>query len=359
MSRRAWTLVGALAAAFPAAAEPTVSPLDLGFKVREFRGPGSYLAQIAPSADPALRQPGRAGPLVLVWGDEGAAALTLANGEVAIVRLKGSPANLGERPTDAIPDARQQSAGPLKAYFAAPRTDYAHGVLGDAVEAGTLIVQERQPVPPGGGVQRVPVATSRVEAGPDAVFEDLEPRLADLDGDGTPEIVVVKSYKDRGAALAVVAKRAGQWRVAAETPPIGSPNRWLNPAPIADLDRNGRPEIVVVRTPHIAGLLQVWAYEGGALAMRAEREGYSNHALGSPALDLAAAADIDGDGSPEIVVPTLDRRAVAIVSGRNLAERARIPLPARAEGGLAVLGQGAGARILVALEDGRVVLVKP
>src|SRR5450759_5210021 len=34
----------------------------------------------------------------------------------------------------------------------------------------------------------------------DAVFEDLEPRLADLDGDGHDEIIVVKSYLKRGSS---------------------------------------------------------------------------------------------------------------------------------------------------------------
>jgi hypothetical protein len=35
------------------------------------------------------------------------------------------------------------------------------------------------------------------------VFEDLAPRLADLDGDGKAEIIVVQSHRDLGARLAV------------------------------------------------------------------------------------------------------------------------------------------------------------
>ena len=55
----------------------------------------------------------------------------------------------------------------------------------------------------------------------DAVFEDLEPRLADLDRDGHDEIVVVKSYLKRGSSLAVIAEHRGKYEIVAETPPLG------------------------------------------------------------------------------------------------------------------------------------------
>ena len=68
-----------------------------------------------------------------------------------------------------------------------------------------------------------------------SVFEDRKPRLADLDGDGTDEIIVVRSYLDRGAALSIVKLKAEGLEIVAETPAIGRANRWLNPAGIAVL----------------------------------------------------------------------------------------------------------------------------
>jgi hypothetical protein len=349
-----------LAALAGPAGAAEVSVLLLPFRIAEFRGPDSYLSRIAPTADPALRRPGREGPLALAWGEGGAAALVLADGEVSAIPLRGNPAGLGERPSEAIPQARQAAAGAVKTYLASPRTDYAHGVLGDAVEAGTLVIEERRPVPAGAGVQKVPVTVTRLEAGPDAVYEDLEPRLADLDRDGMPEILVVRSTKAGGAALVVASRREDAWRIVAETPAIGTPGRWLNPGPVADFDRDGRADIVVVRTPHLEGRLQIWTWDAGALRLAHERAGYSSHALGSTALDNAAAADLDGDGPPEIVVPTLDRASLAVLAVRKgIEERARIALPAAAGRGLAVLGTGRAARILVALEDGRLAVVKP
>jgi hypothetical protein len=192
------------------------------------------------------------------------------------------------------------------------------------------------------------------------VFEDVEPRLADLDRDGTPEILVVKAYRDKGPALAVIGKRDGAWSMLAETPPAGEPRSWLAPAAAAAFEGNGKPGIALVRTPHVQGMLQLWSFDGGKLALRHEAVGYANHVFGSAALDNAAAIHVEGDGRPGLAIPTQDRKALAILSLRDgIREVARVPLPAPAGRGLAALGQGKGTHIVVALEDGRVVVVRP
>jgi hypothetical protein len=235
-----------------------------------------------------------------------------------------------------------------------------HGALGAGGEARELVVSERQPVAMGGGVQKVPIERTRVGAGTDAVFEDREPRLVDLDVDGGTEVLVVKSYQAKGSALAVVAKRDGAWRVVAETPAIGHPQRWLNPAAVGTFQGDGKPAIALVKTPHLDGVLQVWAYDGSKLVLRNEAAGYTNHVFGSPAQELAAAVDLDGDGVPELAIPTLDRGSLAILSLKGgIKELRRIALPAKAAMGVAALGSGRTAHILVGLEDGRVVDIRP
>ncbi|CAA9312783.1 MAG: hypothetical protein AVDCRST_MAG90-570 [uncultured Microvirga sp.] len=346
-----------------ARAEPSVTLLPLGFEVTEFRGPGSRLATVLSSSD-ALRGE-RLAPdqkVIAVWGKTGGAALTLAGRELRTVPLGPSIADAAERETarSAIPGSRLQAAGPLTAYLSDSTEDYRHGVLGDAVEAKAVSIVERQPVAIGPDPKPVPTRTAKVPAGDTAVFEDLEPRLADLDGDGAPEIVVVKSSSERGSSLAVIGRREGAWAIVAETPPIGQPNRWLNPAAIADFDGDGKTDIALVRTPHLDGVLQLWTFDRGRLALRHEAAGYSNHALGSTALDNAAAVDLDGDGRPELVIPTLDRTALAVLSLKGgVKEIRRIALPARVLRGVAALGAGKDAHLLAALEDGRVALVRP
>jgi hypothetical protein len=357
-------IVVALATAFVGAAQAqSVTVLPLDFKVAEFRGPGSQEAKIVPTTDALRRHRLGSGPIVVVWGEGRAAALYLAEGELKILPFtppSGEGPSLGEAPRDAIPGSRVQSAGAVTVHLAGPTTAYVHGALGGVGEARDLVITERQPVAMSGGVQKVPVERTRIEAGPDAVFEDREPRLADLDGDDAAEILVVKSYQAKGSALAVLGKREGAWRVITETPPLGQAQRWLNPAAVAAFQGDGKPAIALVKTPHLDGVLQVWAYDGGKLVLRHEAPGYSNHVFGSAAQELAAAVDLDGDGVPELAIPTLDRGSIALLSLKGgIKELRRIPLPAKAATGVAALGSGKTAHILVGLEDGRIADVRP
>lgn len=345
-------------------AEPSVAVVPLEFRVEAFRGPDAYLSKILPTSDVIGRdKPAGIDRAVTVWGPGGGAALFLRNGEIRTLAWPPSDAMppLPEAPRGAVPGSRMQTAGPLTVYLSEPRTDHPHGALGEPVEAGRVTIAERQPLEGHATSARtVPVRTSHVSAGPDAVFEDREPRLFDLDGDRSPEILVVKSYRDKGSALAVIGRREGAWTILAETPPAGEPMRWLNPAAVADFDGDGKADVALVRAPHRDGLLQLWTWGKGALTLKHEKAGYSNHAHGSAALDLAAAVDIDGDGRPELVLPTLDRGSLAVLSFKGgVKELRRIALPARALTGVAALGTGKAAHLLVGLEDGRVADVRP
>ncbi|WP_137044067.1 VCBS repeat-containing protein [Pseudolabrys sp. FHR47] len=235
-----------------------------------------------------------------------------------------------------------------RAWFAAPTKRYGHAVLGDDIEAGSLVIE----TPDG--------ASHTVALGDDAVFEDLTPRLADLDGDGHDEIVVVKSYLKRGAAIAVIAQRNGRYRVVAETTPLGAPNRWQNPAGIADFTGDGKIDIALVRQPHAVGALELWTYDKGRLRQTASLNGFSNHVIGSPALGMSAVADVDGDGTPDLALPSFDLTRLRIMSFRPAPrEIARIALPSNAAGNIGIIARnGAPPALAVALADGTLVVVR-
>jgi hypothetical protein len=208
------------------------------------------------------------------------------------------------------------------AWLAVPTARYAHGVLGDAIEAAALAVRVRHG------------AELRFELPADSVFEDLEPRVMDLDADGRDEIMVVRSRRDAGASLLVLGVRGGQIRALAETPAIGLPNRWLNPLGAADVDGDGRSEVLVVLTPHIGGTLVVYDYSVRGFTEKWRLSGFSNHIIGSRELALHAFHDVDGDGTLDVILPSADRRELRILSfaGGRSRELKRVALPAPVTG---------------------------
>jgi len=178
----------------------------------------------------------------------------------------------------------------VDAQYAGPTTRYAHGVLGDAVEWGTLelVVEDW-----------ASTTTLRIILPEDRVFEDVAPRLADVDGDGKPEVVVVETQVDTGAQLAIY-DETGK---IASTPHIGRPNRWLSPVGVADLDGDGFVELAYIDRPHLAKALRIWRYRNGALEHVADQLGLTNHRIGE--------RDIGGgvrscDGVVEMITASAD-----------------------------------------------------
>jgi hypothetical protein len=230
-----------------------------------------------------------------------------------------------------------------RAWLADPTDRYRHGVLGDAIEAGSLVIE------------RSDGRIGTVASGAGAVFEDLLPRIATLDG--VDRIVVVKSYLQHGSALAII--DAGSMKIIAETPPIGHAHAWLNPAGIADFDGDGSTDIAFVRQPHVAGLLQLWSWQHRQLRKVAEVPDVSNHFIGSKALGMSWTADFDADGHPDLAVPSLDRRSLRLIAFvPKVHDIARIPLPARVATNIGSTGIGGRPGLVAGLEDGRLVIIR-
>ena len=187
----------------------------------------------------------------------------------------------------------------VSAQYTDPTDRYAHGILGDAIEWGTLVIT-------------TDTGTRRFTLSQDRVFEDVAPRLLDLDNDGTPEVVVIETLASNGAQLAIY-DATGK---IAFTPHIGRTNRWLAPIGAADLDGDGAIEIAYVDRPHLAKTLRVWRYEGGAMTHVADLEGLTNHRIGEA--DIGGGIRDCGDG-PEMITASSDWRnvmATTLVDGQ-------------------------------------------
>lgn len=196
------------------------------------------------------------------------------------------------------------------AAYDGPTARYPHGALGDDIEWTALTARLRPD--PGCG----PATALRATLPPELVFEDTAPRLADLDGDGRPELLTVESHQQKGARLAVWGLRDASLSRIATTPYIGTRFRWLAPVGAADLDGDGHVEIAYIDRPHLAKTLRIWRFRDGRLTEVASLPGLTNHRFGDP--EIHGGIRSCGDG-PEIVLADAGwsrALAVRLVSGR-------------------------------------------
>lgn len=160
-----------------------------------------------------------------------------------------------------------------------------------------------------------------------AVFEDTAPRLVDFDNDGSPEIITVVSYLNRGAAIRIWDlgeipddPMQSPLTVFAEGEPIGTRFRWLAIVGAADLDGDGDLEIAYVDRPHLAKTLRIVSVDGTSLVEEASFAGVTNHRIGEP--DIAGGIRDCGTG-PEMIVASADWRSllsVTLVDGEFISE---------------------------------------
>lgn len=174
---------------------------------------------------------------------------------LALATLLGAPVKA---------ETQDQAPQIASARLILPTDRYDHAVLGDALEWGGLEL-----VLTDGTRLRITLPKSRV-------FEDVEARLGDFDGDGRTEVMVVETDIARGAALAIYdasGKRGA-------TAPIGQTHRWLAPSGWGDFDGDGRIEIAYVDRPHLARELVLLRLDGTRLTEIARMAGLTNHRIG-------------------------------------------------------------------------------
>jgi hypothetical protein len=220
------------------------------------------------------------------------------NGDL-VLHEDGGGGALDRLALSAIPDARVVTHDD-RAYVLADATDrYRHAVLGDGVEAGSVAVVDVD----GGLAERTRIRPPR-----EGVIEGIAPMLADVTGDGTPEVVVTVSNDPGGARLA--AYRPDRSRVAtSETLSAG----WRHQLAVAPFGPDDTPEVAAVRMPHVGHELQFFRRDGEDLQVVGSQDGYQSHTIGSRNLDGALAGDLDGDGSLEVLLPKTARDTLAAV----------------------------------------------
>lgn len=238
-----------------------------------------------PSADPTGSNPVLYNATGHIAYSNPAGALSLVDG--------GQP--FSQPPVTLLPDARILFDENGRLLFLTDPTDrYAHGVLGDAIEAGSVTLLQTSPA-----VQVL--ATIPITA--PQVVEGIMPLWTDWNGDGVREIVVTVSDAAQGAQIVLFGEDGARL---AQGPAVGAGNRWRHQIALAPFGPAGEMELAAVLTPHLGGVVEFYQWQGEALTVVAQLPGYSSHQIGSRNLDMAMAGDFNGDGRLELLLPTQD-----------------------------------------------------
>ncbi|PCI04211.1 MAG: hypothetical protein COB78_07715 [Hyphomicrobiales bacterium] len=276
------------------------------------------------------------------------------NGAIAADKLVVEKLDADSYPAEIIVDPRELSENGLPdgristikgdivaAWYSRPTERYRHGILGDKIEAGSLKVKTHFG------------ATLTYRLPRSEVFEDITPRLVDLDRNGKIEVVTIRSSVSKGAAITVYGLNGPLLVQKATTPFIGLSHRWLNIAGISNFSLGKTLEIAAVITPHIGGTLRFYKYNRGKLLQRAAASGFSNHVIGSREQRLSVVLDFDGNGTPDIALPSADRLSLYIMSltenGMVLLAEAQLPSPINKA--ITLRGEGNSVQFIVGLED--------
>jgi FG-GAP-like repeat len=222
-----------------------------------------------------------------------------------------------------------------------------------------------------GRLPSAPRIVSRVEA---HALPDARITLADLDGDGLPEAVVLSDPTERfghgllgdrleaasatvigitpfgltlraryalatgvfedlvpvlapisegGRPVVLVARSAPEvgaavvalgWRDGTLVPVAETAkpgSDWVHVVGAANMVGDGVPEVVTVRVLPVGGVLTALRRKGNGLDVIAQAPGFASHSAGSRNEDQVLLADLDGNGWPEVIVPRQSRVAVA------------------------------------------------
>lgn len=259
---------------------------------------------------------------------------------VAVAQPPGAPVDARIQPDTEVGRGKLHVD---RAWLADPTGRIPSSALGSALGAESLMVLLRNG-------QKLQVTLPQ-----DRVFEDLAPRVVDLDRDGLEEILVVESDRRLGASLAVYGMRIGQPNLVklGASPFAGQPMRWLHPLGTGDFDGDGWLDIALVESPEIGGSVVLYRYQQGRFNEIGRYFGVSTHETGSR--ELRTTRIVRGQTRDHLLVPDQSWKKLLLLSWRptGVHRMKEWPLPAK----LARLDPAASGQVTAILRNAEALVI--
>ncbi len=237
--------------------------------------------------------------------------------------------------------------GRIAVYANATNQRYVHGIMGDSIEGASLVILRI--------VDEKLEIIEQIDLEGDAVYEGLSPMWADVNQDGVQDLITTVSDSNVGSRIRAYLF-TDNGIVTVEGQAIGRPGRWQHQLAWGSFGANGEMQLVEVLTPHIGGVVRFYEFTGTELSIVSQLGGYTSHVIGSRNLDMAVAGDFDGDGQPEIVLPSQDRSRIAGIA--NTATGAEVVWELSLDGtlvtNLAAINTANGLALAAGRSDGTV-----
>ncbi|MCV2403628.1 hypothetical protein OFY17_12170 [Marinomonas sp. C2222] len=192
------------------------------------------------------------------------------------------------------------------------------------------------------------------------VFETKRALLVDIVPENQgQEILLTVSDSSLGARIEVFSLEGKQLGVSDF---IGRSHRWMHLLAVAPFNPSAKqsPQVALVQTPHIGGILKFYEWNGDKLELKSQSRGFSTHTIGSDNLNMAIAANFDDDNSIELLLPSQDFRTLKLVKFTSQKSEVidTFKLPGRLDINL-YLSQNGKNHIWLATHNGHVVSIRP
>ncbi|HZD35209.1 MAG TPA: hypothetical protein VE130_08405, partial [Nitrososphaeraceae archaeon] len=191
-----------------------------------------------------------------------------------------------------------------------PVSTYPHGALSDTLEPTELLILGWCQKDNNNNIRAL--CLKEIFEPPEGmtVFETIKPVIMQYSNGTKPSkhIALVASNIDVGSAAYVYNDKSS---IQFSSKPIGHGFRWL--LILGSVKTNNNESMLVINeTPHLSGIVKFIDITNKSKTMKTE--GFSVHDYGSRNIGMYAIADLDNDEQDDLIIPTLNKKTLAIIS---------------------------------------------